>query len=601
MMAGGLFTSLGMSDLMRKTMDAINGKKPSVGPTTENLPQQQSAAPQSNNDWYSQAQAIGGGGVPGAYAPQAQLPDPVQKAVDDTGKAIVDWSNEKVDKDNAITASTMAPVQYDENGTPQANPDATEKGQPKRTGTLLSGLFGEGTTGEFEKGRVARGDAQGVDPDFFMDESNEKYDTAGNPLDKVLTDVLAVNTWLGDLRSNSAEGAAKSGGYKYKFDGQEYTEDELLGNPKTIEMQDGDNPDDFDMAVASYTLPNGEVLRHDQLDGGTARSFRPLAEGEEAPEDQMVQDDDGTLYTYDEVVLPSGEVITRDDLNHVQKNLVPADQAPEGAERVKQMFELPNGQQVSEEDLRDVEAGGKVEAIQQDTGVLNALKKGPKAPWEDIGDIVPWLIDTTANSLPYFIPGYNAVSSAARFAAAQEGYDPDTFDPATYTYEDKDLNKGQWVGEMASPITDYAMEKAGGMLPGLKSNVAGKTFLGRVAKTAAQEGGEEIPSSFFEQLADQGLEGLGKNQKWNPETGEFENVDTAPEERGLNILKNAAEGFAAGALYGGGLGTINQTKDSIKRKFGKEKYEAPKKNEKFNDDELSEIDRLVMRSQDEEN
>lgn len=408
-----------------------------------------------------------------------------------------DWGEQKASRDNAIKAEeeTSDPVTINTRTTSPANVinlDIESKPEPTRTGTLLSGLFGSGTTAPVEKGRVGYGDAQGKNPSFWTSPDDPDYDKVSNPLDKGLLDILAANTTLGNLRRNSAEDTAE---YAYNINGKDYS------------LEDLDGMD------AVYNLVDGNSIKASQLE----------------------QINNG-LYDIDD----TGNVVLLDGSRVNPQSL----QDSAFSENDVQSLILPDGNTMTLEDYNDLST---TEPEQTNKGFLGMKAVDPVAPWEDPGQTLGWLTDMAANSAPYFVPGYNVLSAASRSVPAMKGFDSDSFDPETYTFADRQMSKSQQAGQLLSPIADYGMERFG-VAPGLKIKPS-NSYLKTVGKIGTQEGLEEVLPSILEQLGQDGLLNYGMDRDIN---NEF--IPTSGWGRFGNMLGNAAQGFGEGAIFGGLLG-----------------------------------------------
>lgn len=559
----------------RERLSSINNKilqgkgtSPSTTPTQNALPQSATKIPEIQ-------QGQENARINPTVLPEKQSPI----------ESLVEWGKDEKSQDNPIEAATMSVEEF--NG---QQPEEESQQEP-RTGTLLSGVFGEGTTAPVPEGRVARGDAQGPDAPLLMFEDDERFDTASNPLDKLLTDVLAANLTFGNSRSGPANENAE---WSYRLGNKgSYTEEEIaeaFENPQMRIAQPGEEPDYVNLG---WVLPDGSTLSDEDMSNVQAGQYHQAAQGE-AAHGQM---EDGTPYVLETLILPDGREVSYNDYMQATEYNLPGDQAPEGqGTGFVFSYTLPNGVEITEEDLISEESGGPLVAEQTNKGRLNMGAAQPSAPWEDITDFFPWMYDTAAHSAPYFVPGYNALSAASRFAPAQEGFDPDTFDPSTYTYEDRTLDSDQWVGEMGAPLADYFMEKVGGIVPGggYGKLAQARTAPGRIAKTAVEEGFEEIPASLFEMLSDDGFANYGKNSIIDPETGERIYLDTSDQDRLGNIGYNAAEGFGGGAIFGGILGGGKEAGRGIRNNMKKNKYVPPQQTTTLPQEQLNRINELLL-------
>lgn len=564
------------SDLMQKTMNAINGTVPAIPNQGAPMPSAPAYQQPEQTNWYSQANAIGAGNVPAAYAP---VQDVQQKAAK-TGQDVLDWSNEKHEKANPITQADTMKVEYDENGTPY-------EAEEQRQGTLLSGIVSGGNdTGKVKEGRAAAGFAQGQDPDLFMLPDNEKYDNSRNPIGMFLADILGINDLFGSARRNEAE---KNAEWAWEYGGKQFSEDDVKNMEKTmVTTPSGRKASTEDFMNAKYYLPNGETYTQDELLNGS--SYDETGEYIYTPQGSLVPAED---YDNARVMLGDGQLMDQDEYLRVKA----ADGTNDPDVKFDAAYMMPNGDLLTYDDMQSAEAGGKLERVQTgDMGPGNIGKVNPDAPWENIADTIPWIVDTAANSAPYFIPVYNALSTGARMYAAMNGYDPDTFDHRDYTFADKEMDNGQWVGAMAKPVVDYASEYLWGIKPGLNSSIKGNA-LTKTLKAAGQEGTEEVLAAPFETLQNNGLQGFGSDQVWDEGQNKMVNVDTDGWQRARNVADNAFQNFMGGALFGGALSGPTEAKKAIMKKMGKGEYSLPDSNVVTREEE-EEIDRMFDRFKD---
>ena len=416
-----------------------------------------------------------------------------------------------------------------------------------KSNTLIPGGWGLGDTSlSFDDDRVRNGTVHNEMP-LFASEDDPNLGTYSNPVSKILEDVLALNTTVAQNRANWAD---DNSNWKVKIGGADYSEDDWKKAEPNFEQVLG--PEGATHAADGYVLPDGTTI---PLEIWNARQFDEANQA---------------------VNFPGMGAIPADQYSGATVNLLPIDQAsPDADAFYSASYTMPDGQVVGTQDLILQEQGGKAERYQDNAGLANIGKVDPKAPWEDIGDTLPWMLDVAAGSLPYFIPGYNLASAASRILPAAQGYDPDTFNPKDRTYENKEFNNGQWLGAMASPATDYLVEKLplGVMVGGKTSKMmkGAKTIPGQVARGSFIEGVEEMPSAAFEQLQADGWLDYGKDVSYDPQTGEpIYDDETTGEQRIANTMTNLRDGLLSGAVFGApiSLGASLADRNKNKKAFG---------------------------------
>lgn len=99
----------------------------------------------------------------------------------------------------------------------------------------------------------------------------------------------------------------------------------------------------------------------------------------------------------------------------------------------------------------------KVTRTQRDAGLLNMGLKEPRAPWEQIAasqfptEILPWFTDRVLRAAPYYVAGGNLLTVLSRSVPLLQGYNVETYDPASQTYAAVTMTRGQIVGLLFGP------------------------------------------------------------------------------------------------------------------------------------------------------
>lgn len=205
--------------------------------------------------------------------------------------------------------------------------------------------------------------------------------------------------------------------------------------------------------------------------------------------------------------------------------------------------------------------------------------------WEDA---LPWLVDSNLSSLPYYTPYYNTIAGASAVAPYLAGYDGSQYAPTGWglskldelgmgDYPNTELSYGQRVGGAMAPLVDAAAERFSGKAIGgipkfMRDSKLGRKFATgglpwQVAGGAFTEGMEEVASSPWQKLQQEGARNFGRPKSWNEEKGEYDyDQDATPMERLGNTVSTAANDFGAGAVLGGMMDLYFQGRDEYKAK-----------------------------------
>lgn len=464
----------------------------------------------------------------------------------------------------------------------------------QRNDTLLSGLLGgisaalggdpNAATGKVPEGRVARMSSQGEDApliekrydwqpfgedtrDVYEDEDDNPY---RNPLDMLSDDILAATNFIGGLRGTiaSALGANDSDNYSIDVNGKKYTQEQFDQLNKNVSYEES-SAEDAD--VFSYMqTPDGIAYNP-----ATVTALDPrLAYSDEQP-DQY--DENGNGWVWQNVQLADGTIISRDQYDKANEVVVMANEATDEQKAIGRPYTISmtdqDGVVYSYKDLLSQDEGGKVTYEQDDKGFLGMAAENPDPVGavlegdfgEAASEFLPWLTDITLSTLPYLNPITAGLTAGARLSAASEGYDPDTFDWRTYTYEDVgDKFKGengmpnsQGVANLAVPVADIATEYIGGWMPGGKAlQEAASSGAKQIAKDAALEGFEEMIPGAISIYKNEG-DNWGNDYVEDSE-GNRTYLPTDPYQRLANIAPEMLENFLGGAILGAPLSALNQ-------------------------------------------
>lgn len=334
--------------------------------------------------------------------------------------------------------------------------------------------------------------------------------------------------------------------------------------------------------------------------------------------DQIIQNYvvDGEVYTQDEMAnsVESGDMVIMPDERVVTRKQY--DEAP-------MVFRtLPDGTVLESYDEDFVKSdGGKVERRQTNANWAGYAE--PRYPWQDTSgndpfidkdyDFSRWVVtdsprealdssfDMLAQSAPYMGPPWMRWgAAAARGLPALMGYDTDSyqktgdlFEPSTWKdiglggYEDKNTGWDQRIAGLISPFFDAWVENVSGDVIGGLENIPRKFLPGKIAdawekspayramtknlfgrallSAGPMEALEEVPSVIPSAMGRDGIENMGRETKWNPETERYEYYGPWGVSLPREFLQSAAGGGVMGAEMSAGG-------DVLGRIFGGTRY-----------------------------
>lgn len=379
------------------------------------------------------------------------------------------------------------------------------------------------------------------------------YQGVGN----FLEGIHGINTNLRQARSNAAEDGAE---FVYNINGVgQYTNDDLQGI--TWEFQESADNEEPTYWQIGYQSSNGNFYSLDQLYDTSAISLY---------DNDTVQLGDGSHISWDE-----WESLLNSEITDVNITNEEAQELPETVSAIPYtaLAVLPDGNKVTADQINNADYE------QSNLGFANWNKLDPEIPinfaalfdgddetgvFDNLGDFVPFTADILASSLPYMVPGYNALTASSTILPELEGYDSMTFDPNTGTYADVERNNAQSLGGVALGPGELISERLGGVIPGFKLKTGAKPLSGgkRFLKTIGEEALEELAMTPIETLQQQGFDDFAKN------TDEFGNpIDTSAGERFRNFAIDGVQDATAGALLGGLLGGPVQLRDATLNRY----------------------------------
>lgn len=379
------------------------------------------------------------------------------------------------------------------------------------------------------------------------------YQGVGN----FLEGIHGINTNLRQARSNAAEDGAE---FVYNINGVgQYTNDDLKGI--TWEFQESADNEEPTYWQIGYQSSNGNFYSLDQLYDTSAISLY---------DNDTVQLGDGSHISWDE-----WESLLNSEITDVNITNEEAQELPETVSAIPYtaLAVLPDGNKVTADQINNADYE------QSNLGFANWNKLDPEIPinfaalfdgddetgvFDNLGDFVPFTADILASSLPYMVPGYNALTASSTILPELEGYDSMTFDPNTGTYADVERNNAQSLGGVALGPGELISERLGGVIPGFKLKTGAKPLSGgkRFLKTIGEEALEELAMTPIETLQQQGFDDFAKN------TDEFGNpIDTSAGERFRNFAIDGVQDATAGALLGGLLGGPVQLRDATLNRY----------------------------------
>lgn len=399
----------------------------------------------------------------------------------------------------------------------------------------------------------------------------------------------AVIDKFSGLRSDNADENAEWG---YDVNGEMIPEDQYIEMGNNGELVEVGTGGDWNQWIA---FPNGSRYSLEDYENASVGKVRPAEKGEEANSSYS----DGVPAVIETVKLGNGDEVAYDDyMNYTVED----EYVTDGSGRFNLVFKTPDGQEMSKAEF------DSLEPEQTNTGFLNFGKSNPDVPWENPADFVPWTTDAILSSLPYFSPWTGIPTAASRTVPGISGFDPNTYDPETATYEDTYVDNSQKLANIILPTSELLTEKIGGITPsGMfgKLSTEARTAPGRLAKTMAEEGFEETLTAPLEQISQSGLSNIGKNMVWNEEEQRWEYVDTPGNERAMNVGSGIVDNFMGGAIVGGVIGGANMAAGKIRTKGSGQPKSSTKGYSQINYDDifvtltqeqLDKLDKLVMDS-----
>ena len=459
----------------------------------------------------------------------------------------------------------------------------------EETGEYKIPFQDETVTSETDEGRVR--------PEYMT-----RYvpDADDSPLDALIGSVShqlgwGSNAWnaaidkFSGLRSDNADENAEWG---YDVNGEVIPEDQYIEMGNDGELVEVGTGGDWNQWIA---LPNGGKYTESDYENATIGKVREAKDGEEA--DSYYSD--GVPAVIETIKMGNGDEVSYDDyLNYTIED----EYVTDGSGRFNLVFTTPEGQKMTKAEF------DSLEPEQTNTGFLNFNKSNPDQPWNNPADFVPWTTDAILSSLPYFSLWTGIPTAASRTVPGISGFDPNTYDPETATYEDTYVDNSQRLANTVLPASELLAEKIGGITPsGMfgKLSTEARTAPGKLAKTMAEEGFEETLTAPLEQISQSGLSNLGKNMAWNEEEQRWEYEDTPGNERAMNVGTGIFHNFMGGAIVGGVVGGANMAAGKIRAKGSGQPKSSTKGYSQINYDDifatltqeqLDRLDKLVMDS-----
>lgn len=449
------------------------------------------------------------------------------------------------------------------------------------------------TSGRVADGRVARSSAQGEDApivDFDTNALNEDDENKyRNPVDMIATDIIALQSFLPYVRESIGKALGFDPEIVTTVDGRDYSEEEMAKiRTSTPETRFVDNRADADY-VNVYKDENGRYYTTEELNSSVLGRYadQPGDKVEGYTEEGYPLTDLDTLYFQD------GSTMSVDSYNRMVENslFIPIDQASDMdktyGELIQFVYSDDDGNDLTWDDLGTTDMGGNATYRQENAGPLGIFKQSPQAPlrqdqegnsYWDFSDFLPWMVDTAIQSAPYFNPVTGALLAGSNYSAWSEGYDPQTFDPLTYTFADDPLDSTQIMGGMLGSWAEPLSEKVGG----IGSSAAGGTNLaklinplhylddyaaGRIASGTVDEALEEAMVAPFQAMQNYGSDAY-KNYTVDAEGNRTYDDSTTSGQRFMNFLNDpdTINAMLAGGLLGGGAGTLSEIANADFRK-----------------------------------
>lgn len=441
---------------------------------------------------------------------------------------------------------------------------------------------------------LPEGRSQIVTPGYNSNELSELYSQedilAADPIDRnqmyehnamiynnsagaaTLPTILEDGFWammrLGDLRKAWAQDNAE---YEYNIGDNRYTDEDLNSiteNENWVFTEEGQEP----TLYAGYQFPDGSVVSLEDYNNAEYYTWTP-APGEES----LFVDEDGNPIAMSDVSFPNGVVVSPEDF--LNKQNVATEEPNDNLSPVTRQYQDASGNILYTNDLLPEDAGGNLTYEQSNLwrGRLNAAE--PESPLGDLGDILPWLVDTTLFSAPFFNKYTRYPATAAMVYPALTGMDISSADWRTQSFADDDLSLAQQTGQALMTPVDVAAERLGGLkagprmfkndpavakilnkLPSYDKLPSGVKALVDVVGSGAEEGLEEFVATPFEILAKDGFANFARSSSLDENGNRIYDEDSSI---GDTIPEELLENFVGGAVMGGALSTPGSVKNAI--------------------------------------